>query len=65
MSREFAPLFDLSIAEKLLLVEELWDNIASTPEAIPVTDWQKEELAKRKAEYLRHPESAIEWETAK
>ena len=26
-------------------VEDLWDDLAATPEAVPVHDWQKEELA--------------------
>ena len=29
-------LFDLSPAEKLQLVEDLWDDLAATPEAVPV-----------------------------
>jgi putative addiction module component (TIGR02574 family) len=28
--------FDLSSPEKLQLVEDLWDDLAATPEAIPV-----------------------------
>ncbi len=42
-------IFDLSPAEKLQLVEDLWDDIAGTPEAVPVHEWQKLELARRKA----------------
>jgi hypothetical protein len=30
----------------------------------PVPDWQKDELAKRKAEFLQDPSSAIPWEGA-
>ena len=32
-------IFDLSPAEKLQLVEDLWDDIACTPEAVPVHEW--------------------------
>ena len=45
MSSSVESIFELSISEKLQLVEDLWDDIASTPEAVPVHDWQKEELA--------------------
>jgi len=48
----------------LRLVEDLWESIAATPEEIPVPQWQKDELARRKAEHLRNPESAIPWEEA-
>jgi Putative addiction module component len=42
-----SSIFDLSPAEKLQLVEDLWDDLARTPEAVPVHDWQKLELARR------------------
>jgi hypothetical protein len=32
-------IFDLSPAEKLQLVEDLWDDLAATPEVVPVHDW--------------------------
>ncbi len=31
----------LSVAERILLVEELWDSIAATPEGVSLTDAQK------------------------
>src|SRR6266478_6614208 len=48
-------IFDLSPAEKLQLVEDLWDDLAATPQAVPVHDWQKQELARRKANLLTNP----------
>ena len=45
-------IFDLSPSEKLQLVEDLWDDLAATPEAVPVHDWHKEELARRKANLI-------------
>ena len=43
MSESTTSIFDLSPAEKLQLVEDLWDDLASSPEDIPVHDWQIEE----------------------
>lgn len=65
MNPAFSSLRDLSFSEKLQLVEELWDDLARTPEALPVPDWQKEELAKRKASHQSHPEAAVSWEEAR
>ncbi|PSB28197.1 addiction module protein [Stenomitos frigidus] len=65
MSAEFTQVFELPLSEKLQLVEDLWDSIASVPEQIPVLDWQKEELARRKAAYLQNPDSGSSWEEAK
>jgi len=60
-----SSIFDLSPAEKLQLIEDLWDDLAGTPEAVPVYDWQKQELARRKANFLKTPASGLSWEEVK
>lgn len=65
MSLDSASIFDLSPAEKLQLVQDLWDDLAATPEAVPVLDWQQEELARRKANLLNNPASGLSWEEVK
>jgi putative addiction module component (TIGR02574 family) len=65
MSDKSPTIFDLSPAEKLQLVEDLWDDLASTPENVPVYDWQKEELARRKINLANNPASAVSWEEVK
>lgn len=65
MNTEFAQVFELTLSEKLQLLEDLWDSIAQIPEQIPVLDWQKEELAKRKDAYLQNPDSGSLWEAVK
>ena len=60
-----SSIFDLSPSEKLQLVEDLWDDLAGTPEAVPVHDWQKQELARRKANLLQNPASGRSWEEVK
>ena len=61
MNASMKSIFDLSTPEKLQLVEDLWDDIASTPGDVPVYDWQKEELARRNQNLLRNPGSALSW----
>ena len=58
-------IFELSPPEKLQLVQDLWDDLAGTPEAVPVEDWQAQELARRRANLLAHPASALSWEAVK
>jgi putative addiction module component (TIGR02574 family) len=65
VSRTTTSIFDLSPAEKLQLVEDLWDDLASTPEAVPIHDWQKEELARREANLIEDPGSGLTWEEVK
>jgi len=60
-----ASIFDLSPSEKLQLVQDLWDDLAAAPEAVPVHDWQKKELARRKANLMKSPASGLPWETVK
>jgi len=57
--------FDLSPAEKLQLVEDLWDDLAANPDDVPVHDWQIKELARRKANLQRNPASVTDWESVK
>ncbi len=56
-------IFDLSPSEKLQLVEDLWDDLAATAGAVPVHDWQKGELERRKANLINKPTSGLAWES--
>lgn len=65
MTPDVGSLFDLSVAEKLQLVDNLWDELAATPDAIPVHEWQKDELARRKADLMNNPDAGSSWEDVK
>lgn len=58
-------IFDLSPAEKLQLVEDLWDDLAANPQDVPLHDWQLEELARRKANLASNPSSGLSWDEVK
>lgn len=45
----------LSIPEKILLVEDLWDNISSEESAIPVPQSHMKELDRRLARHKSSP----------
>lgn len=49
----------LSQEERLRLLEQLWDSLSSTPEAIPLTDPQREELDRRLDELDRDGPAGI------
>jgi putative addiction module component (TIGR02574 family) len=51
----------LSVTDRLRLLEEIWDSLAETPEAIPVTDAQRKELARRRRAHARNPSTAKSW----
>ena len=65
MNKSEFSIFELSFCEKLQLVEDLWDDLARTPESVPIHDWQRQELARRKENLLKNPPSGLSWEEAK
>jgi putative addiction module component (TIGR02574 family) len=65
LTQENTSVFELSPSEKLQLVEDLWDDLAASPEEVPIYDWQKEELDRRKANLMNNPASGITWEEIK
>lgn len=65
MNMNTGSLFDLTPPEKLQLVEDLWDDLAAIPTDVPVHDWQKAELARRKANLMSKPSSVVSWQDVK
>lgn len=55
----------LSVAERIQLVEDIWDTIAAEPESLPLTEAQKQELDRRLEAYYQDPEAGVTWEELK
>jgi putative addiction module component (TIGR02574 family) len=55
----------LSVAEKLDLIGEIWDSIPPNAEELDLTPEQMQELDRRMAEHERDPSSAVSWEEAR
>lgn len=60
-----SDILELSVAERLQLVEEIWDSIADIPEALELTEVEKVELDRRLAEYRKDPSVGIPWDKVK
>lgn len=65
MKTQPVSIFDLSPPEKLQLVEDLWDDLAANQLEIPIHEWQKEELDRRKANLMKNPGTGLSWEQVK
>ena len=52
----------LSFEERLRLLDELWESLSRTPEAIPLTDAQREELDRRLNDLDREGPVGIPWD---
>jgi len=52
-----AEILALPVTERMPLVEAIWDSISAVPDAPPLTQWQKDELDRRLAEFEADPDS--------
>ena len=65
MSSEFSELLKLGRTERLQLVEDVWDSIVQEEADLPVPDWKRDELRRRKERFLKHPSSGRTWDQVK
>lgn len=52
----------LSVEERLQLIGEIWDDIATEDQVPPLSEAQRAELDRRLEEHEQDPNSAIPWE---
>jgi putative addiction module component (TIGR02574 family) len=55
----------LSVAERILIVEDIWDSIFSSEDDFPISDEQKKELDLRLAAYYKNPNEGKSWKEIK
>ncbi len=58
-------LLQLPLHERLQLLEDLRDSIASHPEALPLSEAQRRELDRRWALHEQDPDRGIPWDQAR
>jgi putative addiction module component (TIGR02574 family) len=52
----------LTIAERIALVQAIWDSIAAEVAAAPLTEAQQQEVERRWTAHRANPQAAIPWE---
>ena len=62
MSKRGLDIASLTPEERLDLLEELWDSLGATPEAIPLTEAQRAELDRRLDDLEREGPVGIPWD---
>ena len=62
MSHSTIDFRNMSIPDRLRLVEEIWNSIAEDTETLPLTAEQRAELDRRWAEHEADPSTAVSWE---
>ncbi|HEX8407611.1 MAG TPA: addiction module protein [Thermoanaerobaculia bacterium] len=61
--KDTSHFLELPPAERLQLVEAIWDSLLEVPEAVPVSEEVKAELDRRLDAYYADPSSARPWTT--
>lgn len=54
-------ILSLSVPERILLVEDIWDSVAEVPNAVSLTEGQKAELDRRLDAYHTNPLEGSPW----
>jgi putative addiction module component (TIGR02574 family) len=53
----------LTVEERLMLLERIWDSLSSDPDRVPLTEAQREELDRRLDELDRGEGEGIPWDS--
>ena len=56
---------ELSVPEKILRVQDLWDDIARSPRDVEITPAQREEVERRILAHESNPREYSSWEEIK
>jgi putative addiction module component (TIGR02574 family) len=59
------PIESLSLAEKLLLMERLWEELSKHPSNLSSPEWHGDVLAARMAAVKEGKTEFVDWESAK
>ena len=62
MSKPAINIEDLNPAERLRMIEELWDSLSKQPGSVPLTETQREELDRRLDDLERSGPEGIPWD---
>ncbi len=55
----------LSVEDRLLLAEAIWESVAREMEQAPLPEGQRKELERRLTDSIAHPEAVTPWEVIK
>ena len=60
-----AAILELPVAERLQLVEDIWNSIADMPDALEITEDERRLIDERLEVYHRNPQAGSPWEEVK
>ena len=60
-----SDLLQLSASERIQLAQDLWDSVAELPQALELSESQREALDRRLEAYRTDPDAGLPWESIK
>ena len=64
MATEFS-ISEMTVAEKLRIMEELWDDLSARADSVPVPQWHKDLLDERERLIVTGEAQFDDWDAAK
>jgi putative addiction module component (TIGR02574 family) len=61
MSIDLAKVLALPIEERIRIAQSIWDSVVEVPEAVELTDEQRDELDRRIKAYRADPTAGSPW----
>ena len=61
MKFNLTDVLELPVAERLRLVEAIWDSIAECPEGLGLSSAQRADLKRRLEAYRNNPDAGFSW----
>jgi putative addiction module component (TIGR02574 family) len=55
----------MSVQERIQLAQDIWDSITADPNAVPVSEAERQEIQRRLEAHERDPDSTIPWDEVK
>ena len=65
MVRAASDIAQLTVAERLDLIDALWASLRAQPDALPPTAAERASIDERRAEHQRQPENAVTWDVVR
>jgi putative addiction module component (TIGR02574 family) len=62
MNTLVADILELSVADRLRIVEDIWDSIAADAKDLKISDELRQELDRRLEAYKHAPDAGVTWE---
>jgi putative addiction module component (TIGR02574 family) len=62
MNTQVADILELSVAERLRIVEDIWESIAEDSRHLEISEELKAELDRRMDAYEKNPHEGVPWE---